>query len=290
MNSSGINFVVVSWWGMHPYDYEQQADVDDAVKTLYSVANSSFPNIKIVIMVEGFNESGVYDFNYIKSYIYTNFYNEYPNERFFLDNSTRPLLCWWNAPVMTDEANRWPIHDDTTFDDRILGQDNTTARDTYPNIDWYAWTPCSINSSWTPCLNNRDGGVVTIEPRYDGSHIGQGANSVFDPTYSEELYDWQWTYVLNNRDKIKCVLIYSWNEYHERSQLEPKNDSTSISNDPYYILNKTKSYIGQLIAVPPPPTTSSNFPVWLVIVSGVIGAVVASGIVTFYFLRVRKKS
>jgi hypothetical protein len=133
---------------MDPYDLAQQAWVNEAVETLYDVVNASFPNIKIVLMVEGFNESGTYDFNYIKSYIYTNFYGAYSNEMFFLPGSAKPLLCWWNAPVMTDADNRGLIHNDTIFDDRILGQD------AYPNIDWYAWTPCSVNSSWTPFLNS----------------------------------------------------------------------------------------------------------------------------------------
>jgi len=40
----------------------------------------------------------------------------------------------------------------------------------------------------------------------------------------------------------------------------------------------------------PSPSPSTNPPVWLLIVSGVLGAIIASGIVTYYFLRVKKKS
>jgi hypothetical protein len=241
MNTLGINLIVVSWWGMRPYDLAQQAPVDEAVRTLYSVANASFPNIKIAIMVEGFNESGTYDFPYIKSYIYSNFYSAYPNEMFYLKDSPRPLLCWWNAKNMTgpDEAPNWTninaIHNDATFENKILGQSSSY-------VDWYAWTPCSANSSETPFINTNDG-VVVIEPRYDGSNIGQGAGSTFDLTYSERLYDRQWSYVLNNTEKIECVLIYSWNEYHERSQIEPCNQTLDQSYDPYYCYRKTLNYI-----------------------------------------------
>jgi hypothetical protein len=201
-----------------------------------------------VIMVEGFNESGTYDFNYIKSYIYTNFYSAYPNEEFFLNNNPRPLLCWWNQRNMTDPPTNRAIIDnssDALFYNRIVGQSSY--------VDWYAWRPCSVDPNETPVINSNDG-VVVIEPRYDGSHIGQGAGSVFDPTYSQGLYDKQWNYILENTEKIKCVIIYSWNEYHERSQIEPKNDSTSIYNDPYYIQNKTKSYIDKLNSIPEFPS------------------------------------
>ena len=282
MNVLGINFIIVSWWGMPPYDLGQQAPVDAAVRTLYSVANASFPNIKIVIMVEGFNETGTYDFNYIKSYVYSTFYNAYPNERFFLNNSTRPLLCWWNAPTMTglNENPNWTnidaIHNDTMFEDKILGQSSNY-------VDWYAWRPCSVDSNETPLINSNDG-VVVIEPRYDGSYIGQGTNTAFDPTYSQGLYDNQWNYVLNNKDKIKLVLIYSWNEYHERSQIEPCHQSFNQSFDPYYCYNKTLNYVNQLET-----TSSSSPPGWFLIASGIIGAVVALGVVTFYFRRRTRK-
>jgi hypothetical protein len=237
MNSSGIDFIIVSWWGMDPYDYGQQAPVDNAVRTLYSVANLSFPNIKIAIMVEGFNEDGSYDFNYIKNYIYKTFYSAYPNEMFFLDNSTLPLLCWWNAPVMTNSTNR-PLIDndnDSLFCDRIVGQSYY--------VDWFAWQPGYGDPDETPFITNDS--VVVIEPRYDGSYINL-PNSTFDQNYSEHLYDNQWSFVLNNQDKISYVIIYSWNEYHERSEIEPNNDSTSISENPYYILNKTEFYIEKL--------------------------------------------
>ena len=284
MSRMGISFIVVSWWGMPPYDRGQQASVNTAVKTLYMVANASFPNIKIVIMVEGFNESGTYNFNYIKSYIYSTFYNAYPNERFFLNNSTRPLLCWWNAPIMTglNENPNWAnvdaIHNDTVFEDKILGQSSSY-------VDWYAWRPCSVDSDEIPVINSNDG-VVVVEPRYDGSHVGQGLNTVFDPTYSQDLYDAQWNYVLKHRDSVKCVLIYSWNEYHERSQIEPCNQPFDVNA--YYCYGKTVVSINQLEASL--PCSSPNPSVWLIVASGVLGAVVASGIVAFYFLKVRKKS
>ena len=282
MTIAGINFIIVSWWGMPPYDGGQKASVNAAVETLYKVANASFPNIKIVIMVEGFNESGTYNFNSIKAYIYSNFYNAYPNERFFLNNSTRPLLCWWNAPNMTglNQTPNWTninaIHNDTMFEDKILGQ-------SLNYVDWYAWRPCSVDSNETPVFNKNDG-VVVIEPRYDGSHIGQGANAAFDLAYSQGLYDAQWNYVLSHRNSIKCVLIYSWNEYHERSQIEPCDQSFNVN--PYYCYDKTIANINQLET---PSSSSSSPSAWLLVASGLVGAAIAVGIVTLYFLKARKK-
>jgi len=54
------------------------------------------------------------------------------------------------------------------------------------------------------------------------------------------------------------------------------------------------SFVGYKVIPPPssspsPSPSSPNPPVWLLIVSGVIGAIVASAIITFYFLRIRKR-
>jgi len=51
------------------------------------------------------------------------------------------------------------------------------------------------------------------------------------------------------------------------------------------------SFVGNKVIPPPSPSPSpQNPPVWLLIVSGIFGAIIASGIVTFYFVKVRKKS
>jgi hypothetical protein len=260
----GIDFLIISWWGPNSFE-------DDAAKTIFSVIKQYDYPVQVAIMVEAYNWSGIYDFKAIFGYINSTYVAPYGS--IYMKLNDLPLVCFFNDNInMTaTEENRTAIYSVTGFSARIIGQSSY--------VDWYAWKPCSVDSNETPVINSNDS-VVIIEPRYDGSHISQGANSAFDPTYSQRLYDNQWNYVLNNKDKIKFVLIYSWNEYHERSQIEPCYQSFNQSFDPYYCYDKTLNYTNQL------ETASSSWPpVWFLIASGILGTVVVLGVVTFYFRR-----
>jgi hypothetical protein len=268
MNSSGIDFIIVSWWGPNSFE-------DYATKTLFSqIKQYNYP-IQVVIMVEAYNWSGIYDFKAICDYINSTYIAPYRS--IYLNLYNLPLICFFNDNInMTrTEENITAIYSVSGFTTRIVGQSSY--------VDWYAWTPCSVNSSWTPYLNNKDGGVVTIEPRYDGSHIDQGANSAFDSAYSQGLYNDQWNYVLQNKDKIKYVLIYSWNEYHERSQIEPCNDSTSYEPENSTLnLGKTRYYISQIKSI---ESSYSLFPL-IVIVGGLTTVVILTSV---YVIHRRKR-
>jgi hypothetical protein len=44
---------------------------------------------------------------------------------------------------------------------------------------------------------------------------------------------------------VKLVLVYSWNEYHERSAIEPHDDPTGLV-PAGYLLNVTSAYAARL--------------------------------------------
>jgi len=54
------------------------------------------------------------------------------------------------------------------------------------------------------------------------------------------------------------------------------------------------SFNGYIVPPPaqtPPPNETPAIPsIWLIIIAGIVGASVASGIITFYFLKIKKKS
>ena len=217
----GIDFLIVSWWGKDSFE-------DAMTKILFQQTAVDNPDLKIVIMVEGFNETAdSYDFGYIRNYIKSTYYDVYPNVAVKINDL--PVLCWYNADNMTGTLEKprservEQIHNDSLFENRILGH-NTQY------VDWYAWTPCTDDSSRLPVLS-RDGFTV-IEPRYDHSHINS-SHTPYDPDYDEGLYGEQWDQVESwyaTRD-VRYVAVYSWNEYHERSQIEPHE---SIEDD--YVL------------------------------------------------------
>ena len=49
----------------------------------------------------------------------------------------------------------------------------------------------------------------------------------FDWNMSMGVYCSEWNYVTANRATVNLVLLYGWNEYHERTELEPHTDFTA---------------------------------------------------------------
>jgi hypothetical protein len=243
MKYAGLDFLIISWWGQGSYEDNSTKIVFDVVK------NNASSWMKLVIMVEGFNDSlgaDAYDFKTIYDYLNEQYLTPYND--IYLKINGKPLVCWFNFDNMTRNkpVNRDFIRSNASLagcEARIVGQSDY--------VDWWFGTPfqASSNMTITPMADN----VVCVEPRYDETHLGRNAISLaFDMTYSFGLYDIEWNQVLDHTKdgRVKIVTIYSWNEYHERSQIEPNNDSTSMYYDSYYMLNRTKSYIAQIRVIP----------------------------------------
>jgi hypothetical protein len=61
---------------------------------------------------------------------------------------------------------------------------------------------------------------------------------------SEGMYITEWTYALAQKN-VNLILLYSWNEYHERTAIEPHWDATAQVSSTY-LLNITAGYTAKL--------------------------------------------
>jgi hypothetical protein len=203
----GISFMIISWWG--PDSYE-----DNATKTIFSIVKDQGYPIEITIMVEAYNHSGSYNFKAIYDYINVTYIVPYGNIYMNLDNL--PLICFFNDNInMTStEEKRNAIRSFAGYSTRIVGQ-------TESYVDWWAWPMSGQSEAPAPRISKD--GYVGLLPRYDDSRLNYSTSTTYDIDYAEGLYDNQWEDVvrMESEDKIKYVAIYSWNEYPERSQIEP---------------------------------------------------------------------
>jgi Gpi18-like mannosyltransferase len=211
----GIDVLIISWTSKNSFE-------DNATKIVFKILKEHNIKLKVAIMVEPIDD---YDINMtklnnLKNYILESYVYAY-NEQYFYWND-KPLIGFFvplNPP------------DDDLFSFRVIGEQ--------PYSDWPYWNvPPKISKE----------GVVAILPRYDDSRLPRDIKIIIDPFYMEKVYDEQWNFILENKDKISLVLITSWNEYHERTMIEPHYDATAkIDNyHPYYLYEKTKTYIQQL--------------------------------------------
>ncbi len=252
MQELGINFMIVDWagWGITDFSntsYINSEDmaIDHATLNIFKfLQTSGIQNFKVALMVDVFNHtfSGAKapinstDYSLIYSYIWNRYYSNYPNLVFNWEG--KPLLCWFSS--LRPPAN-------STFTNRIVGQS--------PGVDWWFWKSMTPVENYTGNVNVENylgnpvistDGEVSIIPRYDDYYLytagGRAHYMSFDVTYSQQLYAKEWNYVIKQRASINLVLIYSWNEYHERSEIEPHFDYTSSNGDPCYLAELTRYY------------------------------------------------
>jgi hypothetical protein len=93
-------------------------------------------------------------------------------------------------------------------------------------------------------------GYVSVTSRFDDSLLYRSGCRpgalVLDQNLTLHLYQEQWEYVLEHRSQVSLVVVYSWNEYFERSFIEPAYSYTDPGLSPYYLLNLTANYTHQL--------------------------------------------
>lgn len=182
-------------------------------------------------MVETFNQTGKeYDYAQIYSQIYDNYVAKYPS-LYYSDN--KPVICFFNNENLTDHG---VFPKDDTFNVIVVGQESYTQ-----------WIYTDVNYADLP--QHQPQGETSVTPRYDESHLQDRAKNVTVDIYlNESTYDNEWNNAIQQwrQGKIDTILISSWNEYPERTAIEPHYDTTASNQSTHYLYDKTKYYIDQL--------------------------------------------
>ncbi len=247
MRDAGIDAVFISWWG--PGTYE-----DRVAKEVFKLLPRY--GLKAAILVEPFKGSGVLDaitkygpsfWASILPYLEEEFISKYPDTYFRLGG--KPLILTF-APVGLLYLPRTGKY---VF--RVVATHVDTLRALGLRADWDLWP--DYLAPWTEpreeiSLRVRVDGYVAVTPRFDrascrsGMEHGPQCSLTLDPTYALGAYVKEWSWVMKHLKGVRIVAIYSWNEYHERSEIEPHIDATKpkgLTYDPYEI---TAEFIARL--------------------------------------------
>jgi hypothetical protein len=243
MEKAGIDLGVISWWGTSPKDSFIDASIRNTFKFLKGT-NSTF---QVAIMVDAYETQLTSpDYASIYQYIYSTFVQPYSQWYFNYDG--KPLLLWFN-PLHPPTTNIFTIH--------IIGNSNEADLSYWCAPSRYLVASYGVDGFPTN-LAAYDGyskitadGIVSIAPRYDdyAMYLSNGRNGAFrfDPNLTLGMYRAEWNYVITNRNQVNLVLIDSWNEYHERTAIEPHFDATAnVSQN--YLLNLTRIFALQYLS------------------------------------------
>ena len=261
MKNAGISVIIVSWWGTgNTTQSGDSATLDGAINNAtsnlfrYLEATKSQWQFKVAMMVEPFNQTynmTPHDYVRLYDYLYVHYYR--PFDDLMLNWQGKPLLASFNADWSGYgggfQAGRLPSN--STFTYRLVGG--------RPNpVDWNFWAGMNFldasggnaepqNYEYDPVVS--PDGEVGISPTYDDYYLWLAHQRPgymrFDYQMSEGMYGSEWTYVLGKAGSVSLVLIYSWNEYHERTAIEPHVDASSPL-PPSYLLNQTERYVSEL--------------------------------------------
>jgi hypothetical protein len=228
----GIDFVVFSWWG-------KDSPSDNNIKLILNQIAENYTDLQFFIMVEPFgdgwleaydNSTKTYRFNLIYDYIDDTYISQFNSNCFCLDGNA--VVGFYDGPDR--EFAKDVIPSDNRFSLRIIG--------CHTDDDWEYEVPNPSLSSQPVC---RDG-EISVCPRYDAHGRHEDVN------YTEGLYDAQWNKAISEvkQGKVKIITIISWNEFAERTQIEPTYDVTSAFKDPFYLFDKTQGYIEEVKEIP----------------------------------------
>ena len=233
MEEAGIDCLIISWWGPDHY-------TDTVAQRVFQLLPQY--KLKAAIMIEPWlgdenpdTNTTVYNatwWNNTLQYIQTHYIDVYNQSYLYLDG--HPLILAFNPIGMKYRPNT------TMYTIRIVGNDIDNAQ----YQDWDYWPDYDRNL--TGELRIRIDGYVAITPRYDDEHFRPGNVPSYDPNLTMNWYQKQWQWILNNTQNISLITIATWNEYHERTMIEPHYDATAPVDDPYYLFNITKEFVHKI--------------------------------------------
>jgi hypothetical protein len=239
-----IDFFIMSWFG-------NGSLTDNVTKIFFDEASKHVTNVKLCIMIDWLS-SLPYNYTFLQDYVWDNFVAPYPNIYYCFPNGhgvSCPLLCWYNQDNATDPSLLLP-NLQSRFTSKTVGHK--------PYVDWVYHTAL-IDWSYYDYTQPREQ-CYALCPRFDDTTVfGRVGTFYRDPCYSEGFYTGDWASCLGNASlgRVCVVTICSWNEYEERSEIEPHIDRTAFTNDPYYIYNITKLNILKLKGLYSDPSVSA---------------------------------
>ncbi len=191
-------------------------------------------------MIEPFAiKNWVYNYNNLYNQVYNYFVAPYSSLYYFKDG--KPLVCFYNDGAHSPGlANNGDVPTDSRFTRIIVGEE--------PYTEW-AYTDLVRSVS----RENQE----SVTPRFDESRLAnRPAKTKVDPRLDLGIYDQQWQNAIQQwkEGKVETILISTWNEFYERTAIEPLFDATATNNDPYFLYTKTQNYIAELRQTQPSQT------------------------------------
>ncbi|MDP6512986.1 MAG: hypothetical protein QF878_07360 [SAR202 cluster bacterium] len=258
MRATGIDVVMINWWGWGDDDLNGVEDnsgraaIERATKALFSHIEQFGGAIKAFIQSENWMvpaeqwDAGAPVYvdatksQLMWDYVTDEYVNRYPNSYFE----------WMGKPLFVSGAPHVLVEDDQArFTYKKIWPVLFSEFDVHQGeMDWSWVDPAAVSGDldYKAEVVSEDG-VVTITNRRD-QYWGwiQGLLDRMpdrrDPFLGDGLGDINWKLVFDASAQVELVMIQTWNDYHEMSFIEPADNGPLGSKHPVDLLDKTKYY------------------------------------------------
>lgn len=223
MWQAGISVVLYSWWGWGDIDLDGEIEghadqyMNDALVRMLGQMGS---DMKFAIIVEPFTstQAGIHpdeltekQKRMVLDYVWDKYYAVYRDKVFEWQGS--PLVITFD-PMTLPADERYTVKKWTG-----RAKDEVTVREGW---DWFFAPPQDVIEGMS------SDGVVFVYPRFDEQYAAErGARHIrwdprkVDPCLAEGIYEKQWQQLIDNREQVSLIVLYSWNVYGEQTQIEP---------------------------------------------------------------------
>ena len=249
MQEAGISLVLYSWWGWGDTDLDGDVEghvdqhMNASLTELLNQIQAARSDMKVAVIVEPFTltQADVHPVNLgdhqrrmVLDYLWENYYNLYTDQMFSWQD--RPLVISFD-PMVLPEDPRFTIRHWT-------GRAKGEAGEGW---DWTFAPPQDIIEA------RSDDGVVFVYPRFDEYYLHLGGAGYLtggprrvDPILEKGAYERQWQQLVDNRETISLIILYSWNLYGEQAHIEPSTGGPAPVGDEY--VARTRRFYQQFLA------------------------------------------
>jgi len=227
----GIDFVMVTWQGINNNPY-----VNQNAHFFFEVLRSCSKHVRACILIE--KTGAETNETELCNYIFDEFVVQYPHSYYYYNG--KPLIIFFSVGSTIFNASR-PLKEDSRFTIVTMG--------IYEQDDWLYQNINYPEKGFPPNYGGESprNRQIPVIPRYDDTHITnppRPSQYCCDPQLTW-LFDAEWKRALEavKNNEVDVITISWWNEYAERTNIEPHYDFTALDKNPFLLYNKAKTYI-----------------------------------------------
>lgn len=248
LEKAGVQALFISWWGWGDSRLDGKVTpkldvhINDGISALLKGIAAKGSKIRVALIVEPFTstQAGINpdDLTFGQRQMVL----DWLWQRYYDNADYRDLMFHWQGKplLIAFDPMRLPL--DPRFTVRLWTGLERSPKTISQGWQWFFGPPQDVVDGMS------DDGVAFVYPRFDEAPAKNqfGADYItwpprsIDPLLQQRVYEKQWQKLMQNRSKVKMIVLYGWNLYGEQAYIEPSSGGPAPVGQEY--VARTKKY------------------------------------------------